>query len=104
MRIGYALGCLGIVTATVAHAAEYRTSGAYPACLTSAMYREAVTALVNRDERHFNALTDCIVTRADMKIVPVDYTLTGGVQVRMFAPDGQSLLLWTNRENVKKID
>ena len=101
-------GALALMIASLlfgssANAAEYRTAGNYPACVTKQFFDEAVSALVAGDEKWFQQLRVCIITKPGLKIAPIERSC-GTTKARLFTVDGDSIILWTNSENLKRID
>lgn len=94
-------GLAALIALTFATAAQAQTTrGNLPACITEAKLSEAFQAINARDQRWFDSIGGCIITKAGLSIRVVD---RGWVRsrVRIFTPDGASLTMWTPSENIR---
>ena len=85
-----------------AEAAERATRGGYPACETKEALEEAIAALKEDDQASVTSIAGCIITEADLGVVPLRTDLTIS-KVRLATPDGDSSVMWTENNNVKWI-
>lgn len=91
-----------IATWSVAASAEqYVTSGDYVACISEDAYDEATKALAARDQQWFKSIRGCVITNPGLKLTIVDRGFSTS-KVRIFTPDGNSMVLWTPSENIKR--
>lgn len=98
--------CLIAATATMAQAALAQAAtlkGGYGACVTEELFSEMVSAAVADDQRALEYLLDngCLIPRAGINITLLDTTWTGTAKVKAYVGDN-SIVLWTNRENVQR--
>lgn len=75
------------------------TKGRYPACLTEEALTEAMRALARGDEQWLAAVPGCVLTVPGLRVGVIDQGMSRA-KVRLFAPDGSSVVVWTNAANV----
>lgn len=84
----------------VATAQAQTTKGSYAACLTEAKLDEATRAINKRDQRWFESIGGCVITKAGLNVRVIERGwLTS--KVRIFTPDGNSLIMYTPSENIR---
>ena len=79
--------------------------GGYGACTDEDSWSEFSLAGVKGDMKAIEYLIGsgkCIITSAGIQISVLDRTWTGTAKVRAYAPNGQSFIVWTANENIKK--
>lgn len=76
------------------------TKGGYPACVTEDAFKEAISALIERDAAWFEQIPGCIITKEGIKMTIVDRGFARS-KVRLHPPGGQRpIVMWTNSENI----
>ena len=96
----FALAFAFVVTlASSAVAGTWQTKGGYPACISEALFNEAMIAARNNDQAHFLALKGCIITKPGIPVGLVERG-AGYAKVRILSPDAQHLVIYTNPSNI----
>lgn len=94
-----------LILLTMAMQAQADTlKGNYFACRTAQLFDEMMTLQARNDERGMAYLLGhgCIVTRPGLGVSVLGSHSLGTVKVRVYADDGDSMVMWTNVENVQK--
>ena len=93
-----------ILLAMAVQAQADSLKGHYFACRTAQLFDEMMTLQARGDERGMAYLLGhgCIVTRPGLGASVLDRPSLGTVKVRVYADDGDSMVMWTNVENVQK--
>lgn len=88
-----------ILTSTSVQADSLK--GGYGACISKDLFKQFISAAVEKDERAFQYLlkNGCIVTRAGTEISILSVSLLGTAKVRAYVGD-TAIILWTNTENI----
>lgn len=92
------VGALSLMMAAAAHAET--TKGSYAACLTEAKLDEATRAINKRDQRWFESIGGCVITKAGLQMRVIERGWLRS-KVRIFTPDGNSLIMYTPSENIR---
>lgn len=73
------------------------------ACVSEDLFDQLTTAAVKRDQSAINYLMSkgCIATRSGITVSVLDRTWTGVAKVRAYV-NGQTIVLWTNTENINR--
>lgn len=75
--------------------------GGYPLCASETLFDEMTTAYVNQDinQRAYLYEHGCLKSSEDIGFSVVDMGF-GTAKVRIYLPNGESAVMWTNREAV----